>query len=169
MRFDRRRDPIDAALTQEGMSLRALSSLSPVLLVFPKPLGTSSCRAWLSALAAARREIESRGVRPAVVHEASEGEARAELSRFGLEYIARVADPDGALHDRFGLSAGTAEGRPPLRDWLARRRGRIRGDASRAAGLVLLLGGEVRAERRSAQGSDLPALLEIAGAAPPRP
>ncbi|MHC4931298.1 MAG: hypothetical protein ACYTGV_03810, partial [Planctomycetota bacterium] len=89
----REREPLREAVTQDGMSLKALSGLGPLLVLCLPALGSRFCRRLLRDLAAQRAVVEQAGVRVALVHMGSDSEAVAELESFELHYVARVADP----------------------------------------------------------------------------
>jgi len=117
----RERPPLERLLTQDGMSLDALSRLGPLLVVCLPDRGE---RGLLAEVAAHRGAIERSGVRLALVHPA---EAPPELPE-ALRYVARVADPALGLYAFLGL--GRTKGT------LFRREGQ-------ASGLFLLRDGAV--------------------------
>ena len=95
--------PLEAARTQDGMSLQALSDLSPVLVVCLPALNERRCREMLKDVAASRESIEENGTRLAIVHMACDADAAAEFARHDLQYVARVSDPDRELYAFFEL------------------------------------------------------------------
>jgi peroxiredoxin len=99
----RRREPLEAAMTQDGMSLAELARLGPVLVVCLPALDGRPCRKLLAALAEKRREIEGSGTRIVCVHMARDDEAHAALAPHDLQYVARIADPERTLYAHFGL------------------------------------------------------------------
>jgi hypothetical protein len=101
-------EPLDAARTQDGMTLRALADLGPVLVVCLPELPRAA--SWLKRVAARRAEWEREGKRICLVHTGTDDEARAACVPHGLDYVARVADPDRKLYEWFGLG----EKRPGL-------------------------------------------------------
>lgn len=103
----RRKEPIDAAQTQEGISLRTLSRLSPVLAVFLPPLGTAPCRAMLRDVAAARPRVEALGARVVLVHT---GGDEAEFARCEMQYVARIADTQAELYEAMKLDPAPTPG-----------------------------------------------------------
>lgn len=115
----RDRDPLDTARTQDDMTLNALSRLGPVLAVCTPAMGTHRCRVYLKWLAAHRPKLEERRVRVVIVHDGDEEGARGQTALYGLEYVARIADPERAVYRRFGLDdakpglLARALGRPP--------------------------------------------------------
>jgi len=136
----RERPPLEALVTQEGMSLRTLSAMSPVLvLLLPEVRGRRG-QGMLKALAAVRGDVERAGVRVVLVHYDDVGD----LAPHDLAYVARVHDPERRLYAHLGL--GTAP------------RGLLRREAQEA-GAFLLRDGEVV---REARGDD-PDYRAIAG------
>ncbi len=95
--------PLEAARTQDGMSLQVLSELSPVLVVCLPALGERGCREMLKDVAASREAIEGAGTRLAMVHMGNEAEAAAEFARHDMQYVARIADPQRRLYAFFEL------------------------------------------------------------------
>jgi len=153
-------DPLDAARTQDGMSLRALSRLSATVVVCLPALGRPLTRRLLADLARRRRALEESGRRVALVHMGADEEAACELARFDLQYVARVADPERRLYAALGLGALR---RPAPGSWtpalLARLRhgaGPARGDRRQAHGAFLLAAGAVARAARCARPAALP-------------
>lgn len=95
----RDRDPLAEARTQDGMSLNTLMEMGRVLVVLLPPVGSGARRRWLQSVRDARADLESRGYRLVLVHDESE----PQLAPFDLQYVARIADPAGALFEHFEL------------------------------------------------------------------
>ncbi|MDH3590979.1 MAG: hypothetical protein OER88_03820 [Planctomycetota bacterium] len=93
----REKEPLEAAVTQDGMSIDALSRLAPVVLVC---LPSLPCDKLLAALAKQRPSIEAAGARLALAH--FDGDASA-LVPHDLDYVARIADPERRLYAHFEL------------------------------------------------------------------
>jgi len=126
----RERPPLEALCTQEGISVKTLSAMSPVLLLLLPEVGGRRGQGMLKTLAAARNDIERAGVRIALVHFDDASDALAALD---LAYVARIHDPERKLYAHFGL--GTAP------------RGLLRREGQEA-GAFLLRDGEVLRESR---------------------
>jgi len=141
----RDRDPIETAQTQDDMSLKTLSELSPVLVVCLPELQGGWCRRMLQDLAAQRKAIEESGTRLVLVHMA--GDADAALRPHDLGFGARIADPDRTLYRRFGL-----EERP-----------RMLRTPEQLPGVFRLEDGEVRAELKAERQPDYRSLLKGPG------
>lgn len=126
------------------MSLLALSRLGPLLLVcLPAP-----ARRWLDAVARARGEVESLGVRIALVHhDASAGD---EIAAAGLQYLARSHDPGRTVYRALELG----EGGGGLLD-------RLRRTHPQLPGAFLVAAGEVRAAFRPDSARAPPDLVAL--------
>jgi hypothetical protein len=136
----RERPPLEAACTQDGISLKTLSEMSPVLLLLlPEARGRRG-QGMLKALAAARGDIERAGVRVAIIHFDEIGD----LGPFDLAYVARIADAERKLYAHFGVGSSA--------------RGLLRRE-SQDAGAFLLRDGEIVREGRG----DTPDYRRIAG------
>lgn len=92
--------PLEAARTQDGMSLAALSRIAPVVVYCLPELSRRAVR----EAAEARAGVESAGRRLVLVHTEDDAEAARALAGSGLEYVARVADPERKLFAAFGLA-----------------------------------------------------------------
>lgn len=136
----RERPPLEALCTQEGISVKTLSSMSPVLLVLLPDVRGRRGQGMLKALAAARGDIERAGVRVVLVHFDDAGD----LAPFDLAYVARVSDPERRLYAHFGLGSSP--------------KGLLRREAQEA-GVFLLRDGAVVREGRG----DAPDYRAIAG------
>lgn len=136
----RERPPLEALCTQEGISVKTLSTMSPVLLLLLPGVRGRRGQGMLRALAAVRGDIERAGVRVVLVHHDDPGD----LAPFDLAYVARVSDPERRLYAHFGL--GTSP------------KGLLRREAQEA-GAFLLRNGEVVREGRG----DAPDYRGIAG------
>ena len=163
--------PLEVARTQDGMSLHALSDLSPVLVVCLPALGTVFCQEMAHDLSAARPAIEGKGTRLVLVHMGTDEEAAARLAVHDLAYVARIADPEGKLYDHFELKRGGVGERLGPRVWkraLKARsksggRGKVIGDATRLPGVLLLHNGIVTKSFRAETAADRPDYAAFAG------
>ncbi len=137
----RERDPLETACTQDDMTLKALSELSPVLVVCLPELQGGWCRRMLQDLAEQRKSIEETGTRLVLVHMA--GDPHPALKPHDLAYVARIADPERKLYRRFGL-----EERP-----------RLLRDPEQLPGVFLLEDGEVHGKLEAEKRPDFRSLL----------
>jgi hypothetical protein len=136
----RERPPLESLCTQDGISVRALSAMGPVLLLLLPEVRGRRGQGMLKGLAEARGDIERAGVRVVLAHFDEPGD----LAAFDLAYVARVFDPERRLYAHFGLGSSP--------------RGLLRRE-SQDAGAFLLWNGEVVREGRS----DAPDYRAIAG------
>lgn len=134
------RPALEALCTQDGISVKALSEMSPVLLLLLPEVRGRRGQGMLKALAAARGDVERAGVRVALVHFDDAGD----LGPFDLAYVARIADPERKLYAHFGLGSSP--------------RGLLRRE-SQNAGVFLLRNSEVVRDSRG----DAPDYRAIAG------
>lgn len=100
-------DALAAAATNRGATLHELARVRPLLLVFLRHFGCTFCREAMSDVRRQRSDIESLRVGIALVHTATEEQARPMLESFGLDDLPRVADGEKRLYSAFGLRRGT--------------------------------------------------------------
>ncbi|MHC4338644.1 MAG: hypothetical protein ACYSX0_00325 [Planctomycetota bacterium] len=157
-------EPLREAMTQDGVSLKALSEMGPVLVVCLPALGSRFCRRMLRDLGARRDAIESAGVRVALVHMGEDSDAVAELEPLDLHYLARVADPDRKLYGHFGLKEATLAQRMGPRVWGTALKGgllgggRVVGNPAQLPGAFLLRNSEIERAHRCETMADAPEL-----------
>lgn len=90
-----------------GRTLLDFSRDHRLLIVFLRHAGCAFCRESLADLRVRRPDIEMAGTRIVLVHMGSNDEARAFFGRYGLDDVARVADPQRTLYRAFNLRRGT--------------------------------------------------------------
>ena len=165
-------DPLPVALANArdafGISLAELSHRSPVLVVFLRHFGCTYCREAAADVAKNRTALEADGTRVVFVHMGTAAEADPFFAKYGLETVARVADPDAKLYRAFGLrraSLGTLFGRKSLARYFSAGHGvgRIVGDGTRMGGVFLLRHGAILREFRHVSPADRPDYCELAG------
>jgi len=93
----------EAYKDQYGISLAAFSQQQPVLIVLLRQLGCPFARETLAELAQLRRQLEDAGVKLALIHTASDEEAASVFSKYHLQDVFRVTDPDASLYRAMGL------------------------------------------------------------------
>lgn len=156
--------------TQDGVTLDELSRLSPVLLVFLRHAGCTFCREALSDLAARRSEIEKHGARLVLVHMGSEEQGARFFSRYGLESVQRISDPERSLYRAFGLPRGSISDLFGPKVWvrgfqagiLGRHGvGTLAGDGFQMPGAFLLYFGEVVRSYRHQSAADRPDYMQL--------
>jgi peroxiredoxin len=159
------------ATTNQGQKLGDLTRSQPIMLVFLRHFGCTFCREALNDLAEQRREIESRGIKLVLVHMGSESAAREFFARYGLDDVARVADPNQSLYRGFGLTKGSLWQLFGPEVWwrgftagILRRNGIgfLVGDGFQMPGAFLLFHGEVLRAFRHKNASDRPDYRKIA-------
>ena len=93
--------------TESGLSLQALASATPVLLVFLRHWGCSFCRETLHDLAKLQPEILARGFQLVFVHMGTPARARPYFDYYRLAAIERISDPAQLLYrdPAFALTA----------------------------------------------------------------
>lgn len=94
---------IKQVTSRNGWTLEAMSQDTPTLLIFLRHLGCVYCRESLAELQRLRQEIQSHGVRIALVHMGTDAQALKVLEIFGLEDIERFSDQECRLYRAFGL------------------------------------------------------------------
>ena len=95
------------AVLQDSQNLFDLSFKSPLLLVCVRHFGCTYCRETLSDLSKQTEQIHQAGLTPVVIHMGSTEQANAMMSRFGLDAVGQVSDPDRRLFRTLELPFGT--------------------------------------------------------------
>jgi hypothetical protein len=152
---------------QHGTSLAELSRRGPVLVVCLRHFGCTFCRQALADLARLQGELQTAGVRLALVHLAdTDASAATFIGRYGVSDAHRIADPDMELYRALGLKR-TSLGRIFL-NWRVWTRGKdaalreghwvgkLVGDGLRLGGAFLLRAGQVEQAYRNADVADKP-------------
>lgn len=98
---------INLARDQRGQTLAQMSHERPVLLVALRHFGCTFCRETLAQLANDRADLESRGIRIAVLHSADAAAAAPRLASAGLADIPAFADPESTLARALGIAHGS--------------------------------------------------------------
>ncbi len=94
--------PVD----QQGRTIDERSEHGPQLVVFLRHGGCTFCRQVLADLQAQRSRIEAQGLGIVLVH-MDRGERAADLfTRYGMQDVARIADPEQRLYAAFELRRG---------------------------------------------------------------
>jgi peroxiredoxin len=162
-------DPLPVALENArdafGVSLAELSRRSPVLVVFLRHFGCTYCREAVADIAKDRAKLEADGTRVVFVHLGAPADAEAFFAGYGLQSVARIADPEAKLYRAFGLRRA---GLGTLFGWKSLTRffsagilaghgvGRVVGDGTRMGGTFLLRHGTIVREFRTVSPADRP-------------
>jgi peroxiredoxin len=110
--IDQTRSQVDEALLgqyqdQRGQSLLDITQHQPTLVVFLRHFGCTFCRETLAQLSADRAEIEAQGTRLLLVHQSEPEAAERFMSKYGLQDVSRISDPERQLYEAFALKQGT--------------------------------------------------------------
>jgi hypothetical protein len=156
---------LDRTVAGSRRSLRELSREEPVLLVFLRHFGCTFCREALADLRRQRRVIEVAGTRIVLVHMVGDDAASAALSRYGLDDLDRISDPELRLYRAFGLERGSVRQLFGPRVWIrglvagvmdGHGIGALAGDGFQMPGIFLLRDGAVEAAYVHRSASDRP-------------
>jgi len=136
------------------------------LLVFLRHSGCPFCKQALSDVKAAREKIEQNGAEIVLVHMMTdEEEARSFFTRYQLDDVASLADPEQELYELLGIERGKVTQYMGPRVWLqgavctlleGHLPGMPQGDVSQLGGVVLLEDGEVRRKHLCETSADRP-------------
>lgn len=155
-----------------GQNLKELTDEQPQLVVFLRHFGCTFCREALTDLAQLRSKIESKGTNIVLVHMLEdEEEAFHEISKYGLEDLPAIADPEGLLYKKFRLQRGTMRQLFGIRVWLrglyigiveGHGIGAEKGDYWQMPGVFLMYKGQVIKQFIHHYASDRPEYLDLA-------
>lgn len=156
--------------TQDGVTIDELSRLSPVLLVFLRHAGCTFCREALSDLARHIGTIDAAGTRLVLVHMGTDKSGERFFSRYGLENVQRISDPERCLYRAFGLPRGGFAALFGPKVWIRgfqagvlKRHGfgQIVDDIFQMPGAFLLFHGEVLRSYRHQSAADRPDYMAL--------
>ncbi|MEM1422690.1 MAG: SelL-related redox protein [Planctomycetota bacterium] len=159
------------ASTQLGATVGALSDASPVLLVMLRHAGCPFCREAAADVRRQRAAIEESGTTIVLVHQGGEPAGQHFFSRYDLDDLHRVGDPERTLYHAMHLTRGNLWqiGGPKVwvRSLLAALRGHVpgasaQGDAFQMPGTFLLRDRRVVMAYRHASQADRPSYDGIA-------
>jgi peroxiredoxin len=149
--------------------LTAVAAQSPALVVFLRSFGCTFCREAIDDVSRLQKEIRAAGAGIVFVHGATAEAAAPWFSKYGLNNVTVISDPDLAHYRAFGL------GRTRVTDMVAPKVW-MRGAASAMAhgfgsqsaemmrqlpGVFVVQAGEVLAEYRHRSPADRPDYLAI--------
>ncbi len=169
---------LKSAVTNTGASLEELSRAKPLLVVFLRHAGCPFCREALAEISRQRQEIESAGTGIALVHMFSEDQAAAYFSKYGLQDIPRISDPDRLLYQQFGVPRGShAQVAGPkvwwrgLKTTIFKRHGvgQIIGDVLQMPGAFVVFQGEIVRTFHYETSADKPDYAQFATCELPSP
>jgi AhpC/TSA antioxidant enzyme len=168
-------DSLREFYTESGRSLLDLVDESPVLLVFLRHFGCAFCAMALDRVSQARRQIESKGVRPVFVHLGSPERAKPYFDYYKLSDVERISNPDATLYQlpAFALSRTNPYLQPfslaVWKGWLKGAMfkygiGLIKEDGYQMPGVFLLKDRKIARAFRHRSIADEPDYLKLAGA-----
>lgn len=158
-------EALKATPTSVGKSLWELNTEKPVLLVFLRHAGCTFCREAASDIQQRRKELEAQGVTIALVHMGSPAQGEEFFSKYGIQDLPAISDPDQVLYNAFGLERGSLfqlfgitvikEGfRAGVRD--GHGVGKLVGDGFQMPGVFLIKDGEILEAYRHKTAADRP-------------
>lgn len=164
-------DAIQSHHDQHGTSLADLSDQSPVMLVFLRHLGCTFCMETLQDLKAQRKQIESDGIRPVLVHMSDDGDAQNQFAKYTLDDLSRISDPDQDLYRAFELKRGSLWQLFGPRVWFQGIRamfrgntvGKLQGDGFQMPGVFIMHKGQVIQSFKHATAGDRPEYTCMSG------
>jgi peroxiredoxin len=151
--------------TQHDVTIAALSSQSPVMLLFLRHSGCTFCREALSDFARSRQQLESQGVTPVLVHMGDNHEQAGFFAAYGVDDVHRVSDPQQLLYRAYDLHRGGFQQLLGPRVWwrgfkaaiLGRHGvGKLVGDGFQMPGVFLVYKNQVLAAKRHDTAADRP-------------
>ncbi len=98
--------PLDLFETVSGKNLQELSEESPVLLVFLRHFGCPFCQETLISVQQNKDKLERKGIKVVLVYMVSEKIAYEYLTRYGLQDLEQLSDPESIAYKRFALNRG---------------------------------------------------------------
>jgi peroxiredoxin len=162
-------------VSKNGWDLESLSREAPTLVVFLRHFNCIYCRESLAELRRLRAQIESEGVRIAVVHMGTETQAEQLLSLFDLPKVERFSDPERKLYNAFGLERTTLGHLLTPSSWLGMARAGLKsqflpgkklegivGDVLQMPGVFLLKDGMIVGDFKPERADKQPEYLEMA-------
>lgn len=99
---------LDSIFTNNGDSLLALSSESPVLLVFLRHFGCVFCREALHDLSERKDILIKSGIKLVLVHMSEYQLAESYFEKYGIPGVSHISDSNCNLYKHFGLAKGGA-------------------------------------------------------------
>ncbi len=105
-------------VTNEGVTVDAMSERQPVMLVFLRHFGCTFCREALADLSAKREEIAALHTQLVLVHMTDNRIAEKYFSRFRLTGVTHVSDPLCQFYQGLGLVKGNFNQLFGLRNWI---------------------------------------------------
>jgi peroxiredoxin len=161
---------LDQMVTNSGESLRKTAANAPVLLVFLRHFGCVFCREALADISKRRKEIESTGTRIVFVHMTENEIAERYFTRYDLEKVTHISDPECNFYRAFGLMKGNFNQLFGLHSWIrgfsasvvaGHGAGPQMGDGFQMPGVFVIQNGEIRESFIHQLSSDRPDYEEL--------
>lgn len=105
-------------MTNTGEYLNAISERQQVMLVFLRPFGCVFCREALSDISKIQDEVRRSGVAIVFVHMADNETAETYFTKYGLDKITHISDPECRYYAAFGLVKGNFTQLFGLTSWI---------------------------------------------------
>jgi len=165
---------LDQLTTTTGESVREISCVQPVLLVFLRHFGCTFCREALKDLSDRREAIRAYGSRLVLVHMSDLATAGEYFLKYDLGGVDQVSDPDCRFYEAFGLTKGTALQLFGLHSWIRGFQAgvvdghgvgtRQMGDGFQMPGVFVLQDGAVREKFIHKLAGDRPEYIDLLSA-----
>ena len=149
--------------------LAAVAAQSPALVIFLRSFGCTFCREAIADVSRLQKEIRAAGAGIVFVHGASAAEAAPWFSKFGLEDVTAISDPELVHYRAFGLGRTRAADMVAPKVWVRGAQSAMsHGFGSQTIdmmrqlpGVFIVQGGEVVAEYRHRTPADRPDYLAL--------
>ena len=158
-------------ITNRANSLGELSNRQPIMLIFLRHFGCTFCREALSELSHKRAALEAKGPRLVFVHMADTDTADKYFSRYNLEGVEHISDPDCQYYTAFGLVKGNFRQLFGLSSWIRGFQagvieghgiGKQMGDEFQMPGVFVVQGNRIREHYIHKLSSDKPDYEKLA-------
>lgn len=159
--------------TNKGEQLVELTKDRPIMLVFLRHFGCVFCKAAMVDIAKKRIEIEERGVEIVFVHMTDTSTAIEYFTKFELNNVRFVNDPEKEFYRAFGLVRGNFTQLFGLQTWikgfqinkkenLKQENGQHLGDSFQMPGVFLIKNGKIIESYIHKKASDRPDYAKLA-------
>lgn len=165
------RETLKRRACHRGQNLADLTDELPIIFVFLRHLGCTFCRESLYEIARHQRAIEMEGSAIALVHMSPPDEARDIFSKYGLNELITISDPEQELYRAFHLNRGSWLRLLGLKVWMrgfvagflrGHGVGPTMGDVAQMPGVFLVHQGEIMLEFRHKSPADRPDYVAMA-------
>ena len=159
------KEGIEVMSTNLGRTIAELSDSQPVMIIFLRHFGCTFCREALAEISLKRENIAASGTKLIFVHMADQETAEQYFTRYNLEGVEDVSDPDCNFYALFGLVKGKVTQLMGLRVWMrgfqagvveGHGLGKLMGDSFQMPGIFLLQNRIIRDQYIHKLSSDKP-------------